>query len=136
MHPIKQAALTTYYCGQAPLRRLRNRQLARAGRAPIMAVAYHRIADDAANAWTTSGDTFRRGVLWLKDNFDLISLEEAQRRIRSNANKQAAVSITFDDGYEDFATHALPVTLMLQHLDDEPVQFVVSVTHFVHAEPL
>jgi peptidoglycan/xylan/chitin deacetylase (PgdA/CDA1 family) len=85
--------------------------MARAGRAPIMAVAYHRIADDAANAWTTSRDVFRRGVLWLKENFDLVSLEEAQRRIRSDANEQAAVSITFDDGYATNCDWALPFLL-------------------------
>ncbi len=111
MNPIKHAILATYYHASAPLRRLRNHRLVRAGRAPIMAVAYHRIADDAANSWTTSRDVFRRGVLWLKKHFDLVSLDEAQQRIRSQRNDRPAVSITFDDGYAINCDWALPFLL-------------------------
>jgi peptidoglycan/xylan/chitin deacetylase (PgdA/CDA1 family) len=123
VNPIKHATLASYYYGSAPLRRCRNRRLVRAGRAPIMAVAYHRIADDAANAWTTSRNVFRRGVLWLKKNFDLISLEEAQRRIRSETNGRPAVSISFDDGYAINCDWALPFLL------EQNIPFTYFVTH-------
>jgi len=81
------------------------------GRAPIVVVAYHRVADDAATDWTVGTAPFQRQVAWLKRNFDLVSLPEAQRRVVSAANRTPTVSITFDDGYADNCTAALPLLL-------------------------
>ena len=75
--------------------------MAAAGQAPISVLIFHRIADDRANYWTTPTQTFVQAIRWLKPRFDLISLAEAQRRIRAGANHRAAVSITFDDGYAE-----------------------------------
>ena len=77
----------------------------RSARSPIMVLFYHRIAATQVNPWTTSPRVFERQMAWLKRNFDLVSLEEAQRRIASGKNRRPAVSITFDDGYADNCDH-------------------------------
>jgi peptidoglycan/xylan/chitin deacetylase (PgdA/CDA1 family) len=54
---------------------------------------------------------FARQMRWLKRHFELLSLEEVQRRIRSGHNGRPCVSITFDDGYADNCRQALPLLL-------------------------
>src|SRR5204862_8308609 len=90
------------------------------GRAPILVVTYHRIADDAANSWTCSHAMFARHVQWLSDHFDVVSLDEAQRRIREG-NRRTCVAITFDDGYASNCERALP---LLQKLKIPATYFV------------
>jgi peptidoglycan/xylan/chitin deacetylase (PgdA/CDA1 family) len=107
----KQLVLSLYYHGSYPLRAVRNDWLARAGRAPLMILMYHRVADDAANAWTTSNAVFARQIRWLQQHVDMLSLAELQQRVQSRRNDRPAVSITFDDGYAENCDHALPLLL-------------------------
>jgi peptidoglycan/xylan/chitin deacetylase (PgdA/CDA1 family) len=107
----KQLLLGLYYETTRPYRGFRNRRLFAAGEAPIIALYYHRVADDAANPWTTPNAEFRRHMTWLQQRFEMISLEEAQRRIRSRRNEKPAVTITFDDGYGDNCDEALPLLI-------------------------
>ena len=53
---------------------------------------------------------FLRHVRWLQRRFDLVSLDEAQRRLRGGS-RTACVSITFDDGYASNCDYALPLLL-------------------------
>ena len=104
--------LGSYVFGSLPYRMLAG-QLARSrGRSPVMILFYHRVADESPNPWTISNDRFARQIAWLQRRFDLISLEEAQRRIR-HGNRRPAVSITFDDGYAENCQQALP--LLIRH---------------------
>ena len=105
----KRLALNLYYYASWPYRSGYNRELARAGRAPVMVLFYHRIADTYPNSWTASNRTFRRQISWLKRNFEMVSLAEAQRRLASGYNERPCVSITFDDGYAENCQHALPL---------------------------
>lgn len=109
MQAWKRILLNGYFRGTRPYRGLRRRAAAAAGRAPVLVVLYHRIVDDNANLWTTSRADFVRALNWLEARFDLVSLEEAQRRIRSQANHRASASITFDDGYAENCDFALPL---------------------------
>jgi hypothetical protein len=99
--------LHAYYLASRPYRARRQAQRRAAGRAPVSVLFYHRVADDRANPWTIPEKIFARQVDWLRTRFDLVSLEEAQRRIRSGRNDRPAVSITFDDGYADNCRFAL-----------------------------
>ena len=127
----KQGLLTLYYHASLPLRTRRNRRAAAAGRAPVMVLFYHRIADDRANEWTCPFALFQEQVRWLKRHFDLVSLAEVQARIRSGRNTRAAVSLTFDDGYAENCDRALP------YLIDEnvPCTYFVSTRHVMTGEP-
>lgn len=107
--PWKTGLLGMYYYASLPwrLRLLAERE--RAGRAPVCVLFYHRVADDHANPWTCTNRTFARHIAWLRRRFDLISLEEAQRRLRGQTSFRASACITFDDGYAANCDHALPL---------------------------
>jgi peptidoglycan/xylan/chitin deacetylase (PgdA/CDA1 family) len=113
MSPWKNLTLTTYYSASLPWRMWRMRQLCEAGRAPLMAIFYHRVADEHPNDWTISNREFARQIDWLRKHFDLISLYETQRRLRIGRNHRPSVAITFDDGYADNCEFAIP--LLVRH---------------------
>lgn len=75
---------------------------------PIAILFYHRVATQDLNPWSISFDDFRHHLDWLSSNFDLVSLAEAQRRIRQRENDRQCVAITFDDGYADNTLYAIP----------------------------
>lgn len=122
----KLVMLPSYYAATWPLRRAYGSWLSAQGRVPITIVAFHRVADDTATSWTTHTDVFRRKVAWLRKRFDLVSLEEAQRRIASASNRTPTVSITFDDGYFDNCRDALPLLLRQR----------IPFTYFVTSDPV
>lgn len=110
LSPWKSGLLGAYYYATLPARCWSNGQAVRAGNAPVMIIYYHRVADHTPNGWTISNSQFRRQINWLEANFDLVSLDEAQRRVREG-NSRAAVSITFDDGYAENCEQALPLLI-------------------------
>jgi peptidoglycan/xylan/chitin deacetylase (PgdA/CDA1 family) len=111
MKPWRHFALATYCQATYPYRVWQSRGLRRLGRTPIGVVIFHRIADDEANDWTTPTATFRDAIHWLSDHFEMISLSEAQRRIRAESNREPSLCITFDDGYEVNCREALPLLI-------------------------
>jgi len=117
-----QALLGVYYYGTLPSRNRTAAAAARMGRAPLMVLFYHRIADHVHNDWSMPFDVFARQMRWLKSHFPLISLAETARRVRAGHNSQAAVSITFDDGYAENCERALPLLL------NEGIPFTYFVT--------
>lgn len=127
----KRCALGLYYHSTYPWRAVSNQLAAAAGRAPLMILFYHRVADDWANAWTCPYDLFARQVLWIKARFDMISLAELQARIKSGVNDRAAVSITFDDGYADNCHRALPLLIEEQI----PCTYFVTASHVFEGHP-
>ena len=104
----KWMLLNAYYHATQPARWWIYRTLAAQRRMPIAVVYYHRIADDGATEWTMPNRTFLDQMCWLRENFELISMEEVQRRMRSGVNDRAAVHVTFDDGYADNCQAAIP----------------------------
>lgn len=122
----KRLLLELYYRGSLPLRRQHNRREAALGRAPSVILVYHRVADDNANLWTRPNRWFADEIRWLKDHFELVSFEEAQRRVRSTFNEHPCVSITFDDGYADNCHQALPLLIKEQ----------IPCTYFVTTRPI
>ncbi len=89
-------------------------QLTESGRFPIAVLFYHRVADRHPNPWTISRRNFVRHLDWLQENFDIVSLQEAQARIRSPRNSRPTVAITFDDGYAENCDFAIPELLRRQ----------------------
>ena len=130
MHPLKQRLIDVYYHATRPYRAAWMQAACAAGRAPVMIVFYHRVADDAANAWTCSTTLFARQMAWLKEQFDVVSLAEAQRRLREG-NDRPAVAVTFDDGYADNNDFALPL-LVREQL---PCTYFVSTGYMASGEP-
>ncbi|HMO90634.1 MAG TPA: polysaccharide deacetylase family protein [Pirellulaceae bacterium] len=94
-----------------PLRTAYSRKAAKDRLVPIGLLFYHRISNEWPNAWTMSELDFERQIDWLSANFELISLEETQKRITVTGNDTPAISITFDDGYADNCRRAIPMLL-------------------------
>jgi len=127
----KHALLTLYYHGSYPVRWWRHRAALAEDRVPVAIVFYHRVADDRANSWTVSNRNFVRQIRWLARHFDLISLEEAQRRIRSRANRRPCVSITFDDGYAENCQAAIPLLIK----ERIPCTYFVTLRNILTGDP-
>ena len=127
----KQLLLTLYYHATRPVRAWDYRQEASRGRVPAMVLYYHRIADDRANPWTVSNGMFVRQIDWLRERFDLVSLDDAQRRIRSGSNQRPSISITFDDGYADNCRHAIP-WLVKERI---PCTYFITLQNILDEEP-
>jgi peptidoglycan/xylan/chitin deacetylase (PgdA/CDA1 family) len=127
----KSLLLGCYYCGSYPYRVGRNARLRARGGAPVMALFYHRIADDRASPWTISNRMFERQIRWLKRHFEMVSLVEAQHRVSRGHNPQPCVAITFDDGYADNCHRALPLLIEEQI----PCTYFVSSQHVIDDVP-
>jgi peptidoglycan/xylan/chitin deacetylase (PgdA/CDA1 family) len=95
----------------APLARLQPRRHA------IPILMYHSIADDVDDTvhpyfrTVTTPASFARQVGWLqRGGYEAISLAEAIRLVHEpGAAPQKKVVLTFDDGFRDFRTAALPI---------------------------
>lgn len=132
MMPVwKRMLLGAYLGASTPYRLYRNRQRSAAGEAPMMILFYHRVADTNPNDWTISRRQFAKHVAYLQANFDLVSLQEIQRRLRAKHNPRPAVHLTFDDGYAENCDFALPL-LIAQKI---PVTYFVTLQNAVHHVP-
>ncbi len=127
----KQLLLNLYYYGSYPARASRNARLQARGRAPVMVLFYHRIADEHPNPWTTSARAFTRQIRWLSRHLEIVSLAEAQRRLRSGRIDRPCVAITFDDGYADNCRAALPLLIERRI----PCTYFVSTRHILQGLP-
>ncbi len=127
----KKIALEAYWYGSLPYRWWFRRRMTTAGQVPVTILFYHRVADRCPNAWTLSTGEFERQIAWLRQNTDIVSLQEAQRRIASGHNTRPTSCITFDDGYADNCRFALPL-LMRHRL---PATYFVSMGHVFHGKP-
>jgi peptidoglycan/xylan/chitin deacetylase (PgdA/CDA1 family) len=127
----KQLLLSLYYDATCPLRAWNRRRWAARGCLPAIVLYWHRIADDRATPWTTSSVLFARQLQWLQERFPLVSLEEAQRRMRQGDNRQSCVSITFDDGYADNCRQAIPLLIEKRI----PCTYFVTAQNILKGEP-
>lgn len=106
--PFRSSAIWLYRQMTARSRSRLLEQLRERNRLPIAVLFYHLVSDREFTPWTISTSNFKRHLDWLQENFHLVTLEEAQRRIRTQHNDRFTVSITFDDGYSENARTAIP----------------------------
>ncbi|MBN1589671.1 MAG: polysaccharide deacetylase family protein [Pirellulales bacterium] len=114
MTPWKRLLLSLYYHGSNPYRAWHRYRTTARGGLPIAVLFYHRVADEQPTVWTVSNDLFRRQIDWLQGHFEMISLEEVQRRFREGHSHRPAVAVTFDDGYAENCRHAIPLLIKRQ----------------------
>lgn len=127
----KEPVLSAYYLATLPARRRAAARRAAAYREPVSILFYHRVADQYPNSWTISTQLFARQITWLRARFELVSLAEAQARIRSGRNDRPTACITFDDGYADNMLFAIPL-LLKHHI---PFTYFVSTRHVLGGTP-
>jgi peptidoglycan/xylan/chitin deacetylase (PgdA/CDA1 family) len=80
-------------------------------RAKLSILIYHRVLPDADELLPgeVSAQTFDAQMTALKSAFNVLPLSEAIARLKSSSLPARAACITFDDGYADNASIALPI---------------------------
>ncbi|TWU03559.1 polysaccharide deacetylase family protein [Neorhodopirellula pilleata] len=131
MNPVRTTALYLRYHSQRSLRKTRIDQLCARKEAPISVLFYHRVADTHPNSWTISKAGFQRSMDYCRENFEIISLAEVQRRIETRNSPRPAVAITFDDGYAENSQFALPY--LIRHRI--PCTYFVTTENIRHGRP-
>ncbi len=114
-----------------PYRAIQMSRFKKQGQVPIGILFYHRVDDEHPNPWTICMEEFEKQITWMQENFDLVSLEECQKRIASGFNDRPTLSITFDDGYADNCVEALP--MLVEH--GIPVTYFVTTEHTLQQKP-
>ena len=56
---------------------------------------------------------FENHMRWIRKNFELVALSEGIRRLRTGGLDRTCVAVTFDDGLQSVAEHAIPI--LTQH---------------------
>lgn len=89
---------------------------------------YHRVDGAAVDPWDliVSPEKFEEQILWLKQNRNILPLDELVDQYLAGRLRKHSIAITFDDGYKDNFTRAAP---MLK-------QYGVPATFFICTEPL
>jgi peptidoglycan/xylan/chitin deacetylase (PgdA/CDA1 family) len=79
--------------------------------ARLAILIYHRVlpGPDPFRPGEPDAGIFERHIAFLARNFDVLSLTEAASRLRSGRLPKRACCVTFDDGYADNLTVALPI---------------------------
>jgi peptidoglycan/xylan/chitin deacetylase (PgdA/CDA1 family) len=127
----KSNLINAYRFASWPYRQMRLRQMILARKVPVAILYYHRVDNSCPNPWTISEIDFQRQIDWFQQNFDLVNLEECQRRISRGANTRPTLSITFDDGYADNCSSALPMLISR----GIPVTYFVTTFHTTLDKP-
>jgi peptidoglycan/xylan/chitin deacetylase (PgdA/CDA1 family) len=127
----KSQILGLYYLATLPQRRQAAEERRSNGTVPIMSLLYHRVADTHPNSWTIDRDRFRYQMDWLKNNFELVTLSEAQRRIAAGKNIRPTLCVTFDDGYAENCDFAIPWLIENQI----PVTYFVTTDNILTGSP-
>lgn len=72
---------------------------------------YHRVLaqPDPLTPDEDDAESFDKQMSWLTSCFNIIPLHEAVQKLRQNKLPPCTACITFDDGYADNATNALPI---------------------------
>jgi peptidoglycan/xylan/chitin deacetylase (PgdA/CDA1 family) len=103
---VKNIFFFLYVNGGYPA--LRDFLQSRRGRASALVLCYHRIG--ARDVLTKPAEDFRREMQTIKRHYECISLGELCRRLLADEPfRRPAVVVTFDDGYRDNFTAAVPI---------------------------
>jgi peptidoglycan/xylan/chitin deacetylase (PgdA/CDA1 family) len=102
---VKEVLFFIYlYCGYVQLRDL---LLACLGRSRAVVLYYHRVG--GRDVWTKPNEEFRNELAYLKGRYECISFRELCERLDADKPlRRRSVVITFDDGYRDNFTEAVP----------------------------
>ena len=80
-------------------------------RAHLSILIFHRVRPHPDELFPDDehADSFRERMLWVREWFNVLPLEEAVTALQRRVLPARALAITFDDGYSDNATVALPI---------------------------
>ncbi len=73
-------------------------------------LTYHSISNEIEPDEAVTPEEFEKQLQYIKENYKVISLEEAVEYIQTDIeNISGSIVITFDDGYRDNYRHAYPL---------------------------
>jgi peptidoglycan/xylan/chitin deacetylase (PgdA/CDA1 family) len=80
----------------------------------IVVLMYHRVADigtvdTSVDAWNVSPCCFEKHVNWLSRNAECLTVGQIRARLAQPVGAKPLVVVTFDDGFANFATQAMPI---------------------------
>jgi peptidoglycan/xylan/chitin deacetylase (PgdA/CDA1 family) len=85
---------------------------------------YHSVVEAPSDPWAVTPAQFAAQMAYLAEHqFRVVTLADAARLLAQNAPLYRTVVLTFDDGYRDFLTNALPI---LQRYAFPAMLFVVT----------
>lgn len=131
MPDFRSKLIQSYRLLTMPSRHFQFAQMSRNRAVPIFVLFYHRVSNDHPNPWTIDCSRFEEQIDWFQRNFDIVDLQECQRRIQSGDNARPTLAITFDDGYAENAEFALPLLIERRI----PVTYFVTTHHTVEQQP-
>lgn len=76
---------------------------------PLMLVLLYHSVSESRDFFAVSPKDFERQMSFLKKHFRVVPLSRAFEHAAGDPVRENSVAITFDDGYKDFATTALPI---------------------------
>jgi len=97
-----------WWSGLTPLA---SRRAQRKGAGRWTVLAYHRVGPPASDGGPDAvhPDRFRAHLRYLKARYDVVTVGEALEALKRAPAGRPLVSVTFDDGYRDNVTAALPI---------------------------
>lgn len=123
--------LHAYMLATAPLRWWLRKRLGRHSQSPVTGLFLHRIADEYPNPWSMTTSQFDALLDWLLQHVDLVTIDEAQRRVQYGHRGRPSVHLSFDDGYADNCLHAIP-ELLTQKI---PFTYYVTTHNIRYGKP-
>lgn len=81
-----------------------------ARRPAFLIMAYHRVNNDEDPFFSAvPTEVFEQQMAYIARTYRVLTVEELAERIRRGGLPRNALAITFDDGYRDTLTHAVPI---------------------------
>lgn len=127
----KSKLIDAYRGMTLPFRHFRFMRMYRQQTVPVIVLFYHRVADEHHNSWSMTRAQFQRQIDWFQEAFEIVDLEECQRRIAGGGNTRPTLAITFDDGYAENCEFALPMLIERRI----PVTYFVTTYHTTQQKP-